>query len=301
MPDKLAALLAVTPLQPAPRLAQWLAHWRHTQAVAGADSFAAAVLGGLAADRVAWAFFAGYQAAVQALVPGLPAGIARAFAATEGGKTRAEELATEAIPSADGWRLSGAKSWVLLGADCDELLVLARAAGQAVLLQVPANTAGLEFGDTKPLAFIPELPHSAVRLHQLALPTTAKLVVPGSRPAALRFRTLEDILVTTASLAYLWRQACTHQWPDDIGAQLFALLLGLRGLLAAEDDVATRFTLDGLLCQGRALQQQVAALWPPEHSEEAARWHRDRPLALLGERVHASRRARGWQTLGQQR
>ena len=57
-----------------------------------------ALLGGFDADRVGWAFASGYQAALRALLPELPADAVAAFCVTEESGNRPRDIHTRITP-----------------------------------------------------------------------------------------------------------------------------------------------------------------------------------------------------------
>src|SRR5512138_1749854 len=73
-----------------------------------------AIAGGAAADRLGYAFAAGYAAAVQALVPGLRPSTLASLAATEEEGAHPRAIRTELLRREGDWRLSGRKHFVTL-------------------------------------------------------------------------------------------------------------------------------------------------------------------------------------------
>jgi hypothetical protein len=86
LPSMNAALVACMQASTAPRAIKdvndWWHSWRSLEA-AGTEPAALSIAGGFAADRVGWAFASGYQAALRALIPGLPQATLAAFCVTE--------------------------------------------------------------------------------------------------------------------------------------------------------------------------------------------------------------------------
>src|SRR5512140_957243 len=146
----------VTCLQAAPQartihdVADWWTLWRSLGPIAGGPA-SQAIAGGFAADRVGWAFASGYQAALRALVPGLPHDTLAAFCVTEAQGNRPRDIRTTITPQADGMlRIDGAKRWTTLGPSGTVLLIVG---GLAVasdaerptlrVAQVPVPTPGI--------------------------------------------------------------------------------------------------------------------------------------------------------------
>ena len=107
--------------------------WTGWAALAAQTSspMALAMRGGFAADRVGWAFAAGYQSALRTLVPSLPVQALAAFCVTEEGGNRPRDIRTLITPGAGGGLLvSGSKRWTTLGPQGTMLLVTGRHAGK---------------------------------------------------------------------------------------------------------------------------------------------------------------------------
>lgn len=112
---------------PYPELAQWLPVWRTMQAAsANHDPFGASLIAALKADRLAWAFFSGYQGALQSAFPdSVESGHIGALCVHETGRKMTEVTTSvefcDRIPC-----LHGKKSWALTSIEDLTLLVLAR-------------------------------------------------------------------------------------------------------------------------------------------------------------------------------
>src|SRR5690606_24049274 len=121
-------LQAPAPARPMPDLDAWRWSW-HVLTAESSSPLLLALRGGFGADRLGWAFSAGYQAALRALLPSIGPDEIVAFGATESGGNRPRHIATagEALPDG-GWRLNGQKSWITLGTGCTRLLIVARQA-----------------------------------------------------------------------------------------------------------------------------------------------------------------------------
>ena len=94
-----------------PTAADWRAQW---PALDSADltPFELAVRAGQAADRLAWAFAGGYQAAIRALLPHVHGSATASLCATEPTGNRPRDIQTTLSTAPDGsLRLSGHKRW----------------------------------------------------------------------------------------------------------------------------------------------------------------------------------------------
>ena len=80
----------------------------------------------------------------QAWLPRLSSGeVVVALAVDEGGRHRPDRLATRAVREGDGWKVNGAKSFVIDGHVADAWIVAVRAETGTVLLLVPRDTPGV--------------------------------------------------------------------------------------------------------------------------------------------------------------
>ena len=244
--------------------------------------------GGFAADRPAWAFASGYQAALDALLPtdGQPA----ALCITEAGGNHPRSIEARV----EAGRLVGHKRFVFLGPLAARLFVLARS-GASVdgrpelrIYPVDAGAPGVELTAGEPAPVVPELPHGAVELD-----TPAMQPLPGDGWAryARPFRTVEDIHVLLALLGHGLRVGREQGHPAVALEALLSPMLGLRAL-ATEDPASPAVH--------RALAPALEAGWSALDAlawqgEQAERWQRDRALARIGRQARQRRleRARG--------
>jgi len=309
-PSLVACLDASPPapgLPPTEDVAAWWPQWLSLGG-AGRDSAALAIAGGFAADRVGWAFAAGYQAALRALLPALPHDTLAAFCVTETAGNRPRDIRT-AITVLPGGTLQvdGAKRWTTLGPAGTELLVVGALAPPADsarpalrVVRVPVPSAGLELRPMPPTRFVPEVPHAEVHLQRLQLPEGAMLPGDGYDAFVKPLRTIEDLHVTMAVLAYLLREARARGWPAAFAEELLATL-ALLSALAAEDVSAasTHVALAGALRFAHRLYADAAPLWAAAGDDPASRrWQRDAALFEVAGSARRQRAERAWQRLG---
>lgn len=316
----LAAIAQVLRADPAaaaqPDVAAWWARWRD-RAARAATPAAQAIAGGFDADRVGWAFAAGYQAALRRLCPDLPAGSIAALCVTEEAGNRPRDIATRLEPlepaEGGGWRLTGAKRWTTLGPAGSLLLVAARLTDAAdgvdsergarprlKVARVPVPAPGLSVEPMAGIGFVPEVPHARLRFDGVAVAADALLPGDGYDAVVKPFRTIEDLHVTLALLAYLLREARARRWPAAIAERLAALMLLLAELGAAPpDDAAMQVALEGALQLAHALYAEAGTLFAAAGADDpaAARWARDQPLFAVARAARALRAERAWQRL----
>ncbi len=181
---------------------EFLARWAEATADAGEEPMALARAGGRAADRLAWVFASGYQAAVRCCFPEFapPAGAWTCFAAAEPRDLpgcRLEKVGT-------GYRLDGNKSWVA-GAGVIERLVVAVGDGDSrAFLTVPREAAGVEILLPREPNFLAELTQGAASFTDVAVPAEAVL---EDVARAQWFRGAEPLFVLSALVACLAEHA----------------------------------------------------------------------------------------------
>jgi alkylation response protein AidB-like acyl-CoA dehydrogenase len=259
------------------------------EGVATGSPFAEAVVASAGADRLGSAFAAGYRAAIRSLFPRVGTRCAALCATEEGG---GHPKAIRARLAAG--RVSGRKTFVTFGAQAEVLLVVARDGEILRVAAVEASGPGVALEPMPALAFAPEVPHA-----QVVLDEAPADVLPGDgydeylKP----FRTVEDIHVFGAALAYLWGAGRRARWPAPLLAELAAVVAALAAL-AAEDPRAraTHLVLGGALALGRRLVAEIDLATLPD--DERARWLRDRPLLDIAGKVRAQRFAAAAAALG---
>jgi alkylation response protein AidB-like acyl-CoA dehydrogenase len=301
-----ACLRAPTQVPPRASVGEWWPRWRAGAAQA-ASSAEQALLGGFDADRVGWAFASGYQAALRALLPELPADAVAAFCVTEESGNRPRDIHTRISPQADGSvAISGAKRWTTLGPDSSLLLIVGAlppaeegARAQLKVARVPVGTPGLQLLPMPETRFVPEVPHARVQLDAVRVDAGALLPGDGYERYVKPFRTLEDAHVTLAVLAYLLREARQRGWPAGLAERLCATMTVLCDVAgAAADAPVTHVVLAGALAQAHGLYTEAGTLWATTGDDPAAqRWQRDAALFGVAGSARSQRSARAWQRL----
>ena len=263
----------------------------------------AAIIGGALADRLGYAFLAGYTSAVRRLV-GTPAGTAGAILATEAGGAHPAAIETRLTRGSRGYTLTGEKTWATLAAQADLLLVLA-VEGAPVegrkrlrIVRLAKNSPGVRMQARPPTPFVPEIPHYHVTFDDVAVRDEAILPGDGWSDWIRPFRTVEDTHVAAATAAFLLATARRLGGPPEELARLVARLTALRWF-ALEDPSAPEIQL-GVAGALAGLDASVAALepaWAAAEPKCAARWRRDAPLLRVADRVRAERLERALERL----
>lgn len=282
--------------------------WPRHRALAASQrrSIDVAILGGAAADRVAWAFGSAFQAALRALVAGLEDDRLAALCITEKQGNAPRDLQTTLRRDGDSVVIDGAKHWATLGPDGALFLVAARDVEASTearpalrLVRVPAGTPGLHIDTMPPTAFVPEIPHARLRFENLRLP--AGSVVDGDAYVlhVKPFRTIEDLHVHAAVLAYLVREARRLGWPHEWTGRAIANLLAFDAIAGMDPTASsTHVALAGALADGDRLAHEADAHWQASSDRDAAaRWQRDRALMGIASKPRAARAQRAWERL----
>lgn len=253
-----------------------------------------AILGGYAARDVGEAFRAGYLAAIARL-----GGSARhgCLAASEEGGAHPKNIRTRLTPSGEGYVLDGAKTWVTLATEVEELLVVATVGeheGKNLLrvARVPTGREGITLTPRPPTPFAPEIVHATATFTGVRVGEDELFPGDGYAEYVKPFRTIEDIHVGAAVLAFLVATARRHALSSAVLVDLLPLLLAARTLAscdpkAPETHVALAGVFAGLSRLLGADTTTAALEAMPE--DERGKLRRDLPLLLVAERARALR------------
>jgi acyl-CoA dehydrogenase len=322
-----AGLSAEADIRPLNDVAAWWAVWP-SLAAACRRPIDLAIASGFVADRIGWAFAGGYQAALRALDPTLTPDTLSAFCVTEEAGNRPRDIRTTFRTQPDGsLRIDGSKRWTTLGPVSSQLLIVGVMAdgedlpdaGSASdtrtatrtdtdpparprlrVARVPSTATGLTLHAMPMTAFVPEVPHARLTLQQVHVNADELLPGDGYETCVKPFRTLEDLHVTAAVLAYLLLEARARRWPAAFCESLAAAIDGLSSLAGEDPQAAeTHLVLAGALHTAHRLYDDAAPLWAAAADDPAAqRWQRDAALFKVAGSARAQRAARAWQGLG---
>jgi hypothetical protein len=298
----------VAPLGGGDGVAAWWARFRAEEPWP-ASPIDRAVLAGFRADRVAGAFAGGYQAALRALVPGrLPDDAIASLCVTEAGGNSPRAIEARLTARAGGGvTLSGRKRWSTLAPLARVLLVAASegvdAAGRKriTLVRVDPSAPGVAIHAMPPPTFVPEVPHAELELTDVPLGPDAVLPGDGYTGYVKRFRTVEDVHIHAAVLAYVLSVARRFGFPPAVPERLAAAILTMRVLATLDPDAAeTHVALAGALARDATLLEHADAHWERADPDERDRWRRDRAMlgSVAGE-IREARRRRAWQRLAE--
>jgi len=295
----LHALLALTP-PPATTLHAWWettaeerARWPYT--------IERALVGGVLADRLGFAFASGYAEALRALAPTHAHGIT-ALCATEEGGNHPKAIQTRLEPAGEGrYRLTGKKKWATVATEASALLVVASTGEEGGknrlrVVRVAANAPGVTLVPSAS-PFVPEIPHAEVELHAVLIAEADLLPGDGYDDYLKPFRTVEDLHVHAALVGYLIGVARRHNLDKSVIEPLIALATTVHALAHANPkSPATHVALAGVIALAARAVEAVEHAWGVA-DDEHARWHRDRALLRVAGAARAARREKAWESL----
>lgn len=295
--------------RPAPVTTDDLAvFWAETGAARSRFSlpFDRAVVGGFLSNRLGFAFASGYQAALRALCPALPAEGVASFCVTEegGNHPRAIQAKLErpdeghvVVTGVKKWCIASAKTFIVVA---NEVVNPKSETGRPTLRAalIEAGAPGLTLSPLPPTPFVPEVLHAELRLDGVRLPADAVLPGDGYDEYTKPFRTVEDLHVQAAVLGYLSSVGVRSEWPQELRERLAALIVMGRGLASLGPKLPeTHLALAGFLAQTTAIAVDAEPYWAQSAEAERERWQRDRMLVQVASKARATRRERAWQSL----
>ncbi len=225
------------------------------------------------------AFLVGYQAALRALWPSAPHSLG-ALCATEQRSLRPLDMQTRL----DDLRLSGRKDFVTAGDAADWLLVAARSEepGEVPRLNLAVvypGEPGVRLEKLTPMPLMPDIGHGRLFLDN----ALCELLAGDGWDAYVKpFRTLEDIYVLSAMIAWLFGVGQDSDWPQTLQLRLLALLAGCAEVSRqAPNNPAGHVLLGGLFAQFDGLKAEVNQALADGPPQWAAMWQRDQTVMDL--------------------
>ena len=259
-----------------------------------------ALVGGVLADRLGFAFASGYAEALRALAPTHAQGIT-ALCATEEGGNHPKAIQTRLEPAGDGrYTLTGKKKWATVATEASALLVVASTGADGGknrlrVVRVAANAPGVTLVPSS-APFVPEIPHAEVELRDVAIAEADILPGDGYDDYLKPFRTVEDLHVHGALVGYLLGVARRHQLDKAVIEPLVALATTVHALAHENPrSPATHVALAGLISLATRAMESVEQAWGVA-DDERTRWQRDRPLLKVAGAARAARREKAWET-----
>lgn len=308
--DAIARLLRGSPPNAHASIEAWLRSFDDGYAPSATPTpFSEAVRGGVEANRLGYAFTAGYHAALQALASRagtvtrpFPRRLCLAVTESDGGHPRA--ITASLTRAGEGFLLRGEKTFATLASVADELLVAvtcgepqADGTKDIRLVRVRRGARGTTSKDRAALPFAPEIPHAKVTFEDVVVAEGDVLPGDGFTRYLKPFRTLEDIHVLGAAVAYVTAIARERRLEATIEAG--TSLLAALELLAANDPAApeVHIALAGTWERARAVAHALAKD-AVASDEVLTRLARDLPLVEVASSARAKRTSAALRALG---
>ncbi|MBW2215043.1 MAG: acyl-CoA dehydrogenase family protein, partial [Deltaproteobacteria bacterium] len=202
-----------------------------SERAAGVSPFTAAVIVASQVDRLGFAFAVGYPAALEHMIEGVRLPCALCVTEANGNSPRAIE--STLAPKGNRYQLDGAKTFVTFGNHAETLIIVAKAGEKSdgrpdlAVVQIPANRKGVALQELPETPFVPEVPHTSVRLEGVEVLQNERLPGDGYLNYVKPFRTIEDIHVVGTTLGYLVGLARRTRASATLIAELSADLVAL--------------------------------------------------------------------------
>ena len=274
------------------------------------DSVERALWGGFHADRLGFAFAAGYGSALRRLFAHAGAALPEGkvcLAVTESGGGHPRAINTTLREENGVFLVRGEKTFATLASRSDAMLVVASRGkaddgkNQLVVVEIPRDAKGVTIEDRAATPFAPEIPHAVVRFDDVAIASSAVLPGDGYEVWVKPFRTIEDTHVLAATVGYLAGVARAYGFERNVLAELVAHASGLTDVGARDpSDAITHVLLAGLFSSARKLAASLDSEWHHKvTAEERERWLRDMPLLLVAENARTKRTENAFALLGE--
>ncbi len=268
-----------------------------------------ALIGGVTADRVGYAFAAGYQAALRRMDPDLPEDRICCFSVTEegGGHPRAVKATFTPVAGGGSCKLSGRKKWATLSSAGGFALVVASTGtdaeglNQLRVARVDLGAPGVKVMPMPATAFVPEIVHCRLEFDDVRVNADQFLPGDGYTHYVRPFRTLEDTHVGAGVLAYVLAISFRYDWPRELREELLHLIVSLRGLAMADpSSPPIHVALEGFLRARGALLERCQPCWNDVDESVRQRWQRDAALISIAANVRGQRTKTAWERLGKE-
>ncbi|MEK1835049.1 MAG: acyl-CoA dehydrogenase family protein [Pseudomonas sp.] len=260
------------------------------QQLGAVSPFELAVAGGRLMATPGLAFLVGYQAALRMLWPSAPLSLG-ALCATEQRSLRVADMQTRLRDL----RLNGRKDFVTAGDAADWLLVAARSEepGEVPRLNLAVvypGEPGVRLETLAPMPLMPDIGHGRLFLDN----ALCELLAGDGWDAYVKpFRTLEDIYVLSAMIAWLFGVGQDSDWPQTLQLRLLALLAGCAEVSRqAPNNPAGHVLLGGLFAQFDGLKAEVNQALADGPPQWAAMWQRDQTVMDLAAGARGKRLAK---------
>ena len=233
------------------------------------DLLAMAISGGLIADRVAWVFVAGYQAACRHVFPSAALRSWVSYAATEDreGDPPLPGVRLTGTPSAG--TLCGNKAWIAAARSVGQLVVRVGTGPEATYFVVDRDRRGVNI-DPKPRDFLADLSQGRASFEETRV--TGTDVVDGTRIGLLEF--VEPLYVYSAFCGFVLGGTTEPDLVADCHDCLDAVEPALASVRAGDVDQVN-------LAKVGALAQDLLGRLAGNRAGAAGRWETDQKIVAM--------------------
>lgn len=267
-----------------------------------------AVVGGVVADCIAFAFAAGYCSALQCLVPSLDENAITCFCISEEGGGHPRAIKSQMVPLSNDtgqkktFSLNGQKKYITCAKEADFFLVAASEGisndgkNRIRMIKIDSNAPGITIVPMKNIHLVPEISHCELIFTDVKILETDLLPGDGYTDYIKPFRTVEDLHISAGILGYLFKNACRYDWGTDIKESILGRIASVRNLaLCSPTAPAVHIVTGDVLKQIKELFQLLEPLWEKVGGGAKASWDRDKILMTIADKVRNRRLQTAWE------
>jgi len=257
----------------APDEATYLEEWTK-EAAPLPSPISAAAAGGAIADRLAWVFVAGYQAALRRVFPELPADGFAAYVASEDRK--GELPGVTAVEHRDGFTLVGNKTWLATSNHVQHLIVSVGEREETRFYLTTRDADGVSTLTYDRATFLGDMSQGRVTFDDAPVALDRCITDPVR---SRRFSNAEPLYVLSAAAAFMLSHTRSKGGPVSLQGRALAAMTAAATLAELElTDPSVTLGLVGMSAEVHAAATEFEAfLW---EADEALleRWSADRRL-----------------------
>ena len=235
---------------------------------------ATAVAGGAIADRLAWVFIAGYQAALRRVFPELPVDGFAAYVASEDRK--GELPGVTAVEHLDGFTLSGNKTWLASSDHAQHLVVSVGEREETRFYLLERDIEGVSTLTYDRASFLGDMSQGRVTFNDAFVTPDHSIADPNRSRS---FSNAEPLHVLTAAAAFMLSHTRAHAGPISLQGRALAAIEAAAALSEAKlTEPHVTLGLVGVAAEVHAAATEFESfLW---EADEALleRWSADRRL-----------------------
>lgn len=272
------------------------------------SSLLQAIWGGWFSPLCAFAFGAGYQAALKNLFPQFEQNQILSLGISEIGGAHPKAIQTTLKPltglsntQSGEFVINGKKQWITLADEADIYLIAASTGmdaqnrPQICLVCLPKNSLGLKIEIMPQVDLVPEISHAFLILNEVVVNSAQILPGDGYLNYIKPFRTIEDLHVSAAIVAWITRCALAWNWPKNLVESGLSLLscayaISLEPLTSA----TTHLILAGYWNQFQLWLDKTHSSWESVSEPLYQAWKRDAKLFQVAKTAREGRTAKAW-------